>query len=62
MRILLILCSSIISISCYAAVWERVVSGMGNCTYRMYVPGGWLVEYCSEAITFMPDKDHEWKI
>ncbi|MFH1849243.1 MAG: hypothetical protein ABH879_03575 [archaeon] len=49
----------------YPRKWETVSSG----TYRLLVPGGWLVQVESTysdaydlAITFFPDPEHSWEL
>jgi len=47
--------------------WEFLEDESDFNTYRRRVPGGWLVRtvepYCeSEALTFLPDPNHTWKV
>ena len=55
----------------YTANWEEIISDNDNdsVTYRMLVPGGWLVlkswvwgEECGETMVFLPDPDHKWRV
>lgn len=49
------------------SAWEEIHRQEGDSTWRMWVPGGWLVrtlfhstEGISEALTFYPDANHRW--
>lgn len=64
----LLLIMMILSSASYAGNWQCVNRNglVPTCnTWRWYVPGGWLVSVDNDdhgaAITFYPDKDHEWK-
>ena len=46
--------------------WELVNTNVFDDTYRMMVPGGWIVKIMKEnessALLYYPDKDHRWTI
>lgn len=46
--------------------WGLVSRDVKTDTYRMWVPGGWLIKIeCynnSSSITFYPDPNHVWNI
>jgi hypothetical protein len=53
----------------FSAEWERVSETPGERpegTYRIKVPGGWVVLYrdvaIGAALVFLPDKDHKWQL
>lgn len=65
-----ILCLLLLTTACQAASWE-CVSRMVTChTWRMEVPGGWIVSGDNSAgggehgyaMTYMPDVSHQWKL
>jgi hypothetical protein len=49
----------------YPREWETVTKIEGDYTFRLRVPGGWLVRCWTESDTgttpvFLPDPNHEW--
>ena len=50
------------------SIWENVEVGSDSITYRMEVPGGWIVrhtdchDWVSSSMVFLPDPQHEWVI
>jgi hypothetical protein len=43
--------------------WEKIKNahyGYSQDSYRAKVPGGWLVMVGGNALTFLPDPNHEW--
>lgn len=46
-------------------MWEFCDDTYSKFTHRLKVPGGWLVKVSGRqtmAITFFPDKNHEWQL
>lgn len=62
-KLLLILC--LISFSVQAATWECISRNITCHTWRMYVPGGWIVSGdngdAHYAMIYYPDSQHAWK-
>ncbi len=60
----------LLSSNCFAASWH-CISSMGFChTWRMEVPGGWIVASDNSAgggehgyaMVFTPDAEHKWAV
>ena len=42
--------------------WETVIfKGIGGKVQRSWVPGGWLVLFLADGLTFYPDPEHKWQ-
>ncbi len=63
-----ILLALILSTQCFADnTWHCVSRTIGCHTWRMEVPGGWIVSgenegYRTYAMTFVPDEKHKWEL
>ena len=44
------------------AVWERIGDSWYDDSYRMLVPGGWVVSRTGTGLVFVSDSGHTWKM